>query len=148
MKPLYELLIESMGQDKARKAAIERVAKALGFKPDPFMIKYKGEDLDVKVHAMPFKDKCLIVNYDDLVSREKIGMIFINKLTDFQNVVYIIHDRKALKSFIDTGLDTRNRNLWPSNNNERKIFDNPNFFGITIKLDALEQQGWFETITL
>ena len=149
MKTLQEYLNESlvMESDKARDAAVANLNN-FGFEPDNngLTCTKGGKTYDIYVHAMPFKDKCIILDYMALNHHKDWGMVFMNKLTDYQDKVYVITDRDALKEWVDENLG-KAKFMWNSRPNEARLYgSNMNFFGVTIEVSELEKQSFCEVI--
>ena len=155
MKTLQEYLNESLNEalsprDRAaRKQTIETVSAKLGLETDDWGITDTGYKFFV--HKMPFKDKCIIVNYEELTVRKGHikGFIFVNALTDYQDKVWMIHDVPAFKQWVDDGLNGGVNYLWNSRPDEARLYGgNFNFFGVTIEVKELEKQPFCEVKNL
>ena len=112
-------------------------------------VEIDGVKYEVKVHKMPYKDKCLIVNYTDLVEKTNLGLLFINPLTDFQDVCYIVKDRTNLHKTINAHLSrlTKGDWIWMSKPDENKLYkENNNFIGVTMRVDNLLNEGLCEEL--
>lgn len=153
MKSLTQYLNESLNEalsprDRAaRKQTIENISAKLGLEVDEWGITSTGYRFFV--HKMPFKDKCIIVNYEDLTDRRTKGLIFVNALTDYQDKVWIIHDVPAFKQWIDDGLNGGVKYIWNSKPDEARLYGgNFNFFGVTVEVKELEKQPFCEVKNL
>ena len=137
------------GIDKARDAAVANL-KNFGFEPDDrgLTCTKDGKTYDICVHAMPFKDKCVIVDYEMLTrGNRNWGIVFMNKLTDYQDKVYVITNRRTFKEWVDENLG-KVKFMWNSKPNEAKLYrGNMNFFGVTIEVSELKKQPFCEVIT-
>ena len=148
MKTLAQYINEAISpRDRAsRNQAIETISTKLGLKTNDLGITDTGYRF--LVHKMPFKDKCIIVNYDDFARnnlRRTKGLIFVNALTDYQDKVWMIHDVPAFKQWIDDSLNSRASYLWISKPDEFRLYGgNTNFFGVTIEVKELEKQPFCE----
>lgn len=154
MISLSSFVCEALKQSTIRDNAIVKLVTEFGFQEAKngsyTYLKKDGKTYDLKVHMMPFTDKCLIVNYDDFHTDfgKYDGFVFINAKTDFQNVAYMM-PIPEFKQYIDSNINNpkSRKFIWPSKQNELRLFDNPNFFGVTIAVDALEKEPWFTTLT-
>lgn len=138
--------------NKGREQAIKVLTNKYGFEAETIngytTLKKDGKKYDVKVHMMPFRDKCIIVSYDEFTTKANRfdRFLFINPMTDFQDVVYTA-EIKNLKEFIDKNIGKpKNKFIWPSTQDEKLLCDNQNFFGVTIEISELEKQEWFTSI--
>lgn len=148
MKTLQEYLNESLNESSfpGRDAGLKVLASKFGIETD----KYGNTDDGYKVfvHRMPFKDKCIIVNYDALTDRRIKGFVFVNALTDYQDKIWMIHDVRAFKQWIDDGLNSGVKYIWNSKPDEARLYGgNINFFGVTVEVKELEKQPFCEVVT-
>ena len=149
MRPLVDYIKESFSKFAGRELAMNTLTNKFHLAVDKKHGKEEttidGTTYEIKVHKMPFKDKCIIVDYNDLVTNTNTGLLFLNALTDFQDVCYLVSDRKALKALVDQHLERRKPGdwIWASKPDEKRLYaENNNFIGVTIKIDELLKEPW------
>ena len=154
MKKLSEFIKESLNESKdykSRDMAIEKLKSAgINVKGGgaSAYAEIDGKKYAIKAHVQPLKNNCLIVDYGDLADTKFAGFLFINPMTDYQDVAYAI-PTSALKNYIDSNLDKKN-GMWPTKASEKTVYgDNQNFFGVTLTIDDLKKNvPEFEEISI
>ena len=156
MKKLSEFIKESLNESKdykSRDMAIEKLKSAgINVKGSgaSAYAEIDGKEYAIKVHAQPLNNKCLIIDYEDIIKPKFDGFLFINPMTDYQDVFYIIPS-KGLRAYIDSNISKDKKNgVWSTQASEKTIYGkNAGFIGVTMTIDGLKNNmPGFEEISL